>query len=102
MTHGIEAAREVAAGAPLSDVSGLLATEALIGLAYAAVAYGLFRLFELEGRRHGTLETYCSGSARLGSCHAPSTRSRRTSESCAGWRTSAALECSKSAPAKAG
>ena len=58
MTHGIEAAREVAAGAPLSDVSGLLGDEALIGLAYAAVAYGLFRLFELEGRRHGTLETY--------------------------------------------
>jgi ABC-2 type transport system permease protein len=58
LTHGIEAAREVAAGAPLADVSGLLATEAVIGLIYASVAYGLFRLFELEGRRHGTLETY--------------------------------------------
>ena len=59
MTHGIEAAREVAAGAPLADVSGLLVgVEAVIGLIYASVAYGLFRLFELEGRRHGTLETY--------------------------------------------
>jgi ABC-2 type transport system permease protein len=58
LTHGIEAAREVAAGAPLADVSGLLATEAAIGLIFASVAYGLFRLFELEGRRHGTLETY--------------------------------------------
>jgi ABC-2 type transport system permease protein len=58
LTHGIEAAREVAAGAPLADVSGLLATEAVIGLIFASVAYGLFRLFELEGRRHGTLETY--------------------------------------------
>jgi ABC-2 type transport system permease protein len=58
LTHGIEAAREVSAGAPLADVAGLVATEALIALIYASLAYGLFRLFELEGRRHGTLETY--------------------------------------------
>jgi ABC-2 type transport system permease protein len=58
MTHGIEAAREVAAGTPLADVSGLVLTEALIGLAYAGAAYGLFRLFESEGRRRASLETY--------------------------------------------
>jgi ABC-2 type transport system permease protein len=58
MTHGIEAAREVAAGTPLADVAGLVGVEAVIGLAYASVAYGLFRLFEREGRRRGTLETY--------------------------------------------
>jgi ABC-2 type transport system permease protein len=58
LTHGIEAAREVSAGAPLADVAGLVATEALIALIYASLAYGLFRLFELEGRRHGTLETF--------------------------------------------
>jgi hypothetical protein len=39
-------------------VADLVAVEAVIGLVYASVAYGLFRLFELEGRRHGTLETY--------------------------------------------
>ncbi len=58
LTHGIEAAREVVAGASLSSVGGLVVTEALIGAAYAVVAYGLFRLFEAEGRRRGSLETY--------------------------------------------
>jgi ABC-2 type transport system permease protein len=57
LTHGIEAAREAAAGAPLSDVSGLLWTEAAIGAVYAALAYGLFRYFEADGRRRATLET---------------------------------------------
>jgi ABC-2 type transport system permease protein len=58
LTHGIEAAREIVAGASLADVSGLLATEATIGLVYAIVAYALFRLFEAEGRRRASLETY--------------------------------------------
>jgi ABC-2 type transport system permease protein len=58
LTHGIQAAREVAAGTPLTDVSGLMLTEALVGLAYAAAAYGLFRFFESEGRRRASLETY--------------------------------------------
>jgi ABC-2 type transport system permease protein len=58
MTHGIEAARDVASGDTFADVADLVGVEALIGLVYASVAYGLFRLFELEGRRHGTLETY--------------------------------------------
>lgn len=58
LTHGIEAARELAAGASLTDVSDLLAVEALIGLVYATVAFGLFRLFEAEGRRRGSLETF--------------------------------------------
>ncbi len=58
LTHGIEAAREVVSGTPLGEVAGLVATEALIGAAYAVTAYGLFRLFEAEGRRRGSLETY--------------------------------------------
>lgn len=58
LTHGIEAAREVAAGVALGDVAGLVATEAAIGAAYALAGYVLFRLFELEGRRHASLETY--------------------------------------------
>jgi ABC-2 type transport system permease protein len=58
LTHGIEAAREVVAGEPPSDVVGLVAAEALIGIVYAAFAYGLFRLFESEGRRRASLETF--------------------------------------------
>jgi ABC-2 type transport system permease protein len=58
LTHGIEAARHVAGGAALGDVTGLVLTEALIGLAYAVAAYALFRLFEAEGRRRASLETF--------------------------------------------
>jgi ABC-2 type transport system permease protein len=58
MTHGIEAARDVVAGASLADVAGLVLTEAAIGAAYAAAAFGLFRFFELEGRRSAALETF--------------------------------------------
>lgn len=57
LTHGIEAARQIASGASLSEVSHLVWTEAAIGTAYAALAYVLFRLFEAEGRRRATLET---------------------------------------------
>jgi ABC-2 type transport system permease protein len=57
LTHGIEAAREIAAGAAFSDVTDLIATEAAIGIAYAFIAYALFRFFEVEGRRRATLET---------------------------------------------
>ncbi len=58
LTHGIEAARAVAAGAALPDVGGLVRTEALIGLVYGVGAYLLFRYFEDESRRRATLETY--------------------------------------------
>jgi ABC-2 type transport system permease protein len=57
LTHGIEAARSVADGASLGDVSNLVLTELLIGLCYAAFAYVLLRLFEIDGRRRATLET---------------------------------------------
>ncbi len=57
LTHGIEAAREVAAGEPLSSVAGLVWTELGIGALYAAGAFALFRLFEAEGRRRASLET---------------------------------------------
>jgi ABC-2 type transport system permease protein len=57
LTHGIEAARDVADGASLGDVSGLVLTEAGIGVFYAALAYALLRLFEFDGRRRASLET---------------------------------------------
>jgi ABC-2 type transport system permease protein len=58
LTHGIEAAREIADGATLADVSDLVWTELGIGAAYAALGYALFKLFESEGRRRASLETF--------------------------------------------
>ena len=58
LTHGIAAGREVAAGASLGSVSGLVWTEVGVGAAYAAVAFTLMRLFEFEGRRRASLETF--------------------------------------------
>ena len=58
LTHGIAAAREVVSGASLADVAGLVWREALVGVCYAALAFGLFRWFELQGRRSAALETY--------------------------------------------
>jgi ABC-2 type transport system permease protein len=57
LTHGIEAAREIARGGSLGDVWGLLVTEAAIGVVYAAAAFALFRFFEHESRRSASLET---------------------------------------------
>ncbi|HJR46370.1 MAG TPA: ABC transporter permease [Actinomycetota bacterium] len=58
LTHGIIAAREVAAGADLAAVGDLVRTELAIGAGYGCIAFGLFRYFELETRRRATLETY--------------------------------------------
>ena len=56
LTHAIEASRELAAGEPFSSVTGLLATELGIGIAYLAVGMILLRFFEWQGRKHATLE----------------------------------------------
>lgn len=56
LTHGIMAAREIAAGAPLGAVRDLVMTELGIGLTYALIAFALFRVFELESRRTASLE----------------------------------------------
>jgi ABC-2 type transport system permease protein len=56
MTHSIAAARQVADGASLSSVAGLLATDVAIGAAYCVVGFTLLRFFELQGRRLATLE----------------------------------------------
>jgi ABC-2 type transport system permease protein len=58
VTHGIEAGRQVVAGASLGEVRGLVLAEAAIGAAYALAGYVLFRFFEGEGRRRATLETF--------------------------------------------
>ena len=56
LTHAIQAARDLAAGEPFSDVTGLLATELGIGLTYLAGGLVLLRVFEWQGRKHATLE----------------------------------------------
>jgi ABC-2 type transport system permease protein len=56
LTHGIEAARKLAAGVPLGDVTELLWTEVGIGTAWFASAFVLLRLFEWESRRTAALD----------------------------------------------
>jgi ABC-2 type transport system permease protein len=55
LTHGIEAARRVADGATLGDVSGLLAREAAIGVVYTLLGYQLLRFMERESRKRASL-----------------------------------------------
>ncbi len=58
LTHGIAAARELAAGATLGSVSGLVLTEVGVAAAYAAAGYALFRVLERESRRSAVLDAY--------------------------------------------
>jgi ABC-2 type transport system permease protein len=58
LTRGVQAAREVVSGADLSQVSGLLAGELGIGLAYALTGYAMFRWLEHQARRGGLQEAY--------------------------------------------
>ena len=55
-THAIEAARQLADGATLGDVKGLLGAELLIGAIYGIAGYAVMRWFEYQGRRYATLE----------------------------------------------
>jgi ABC-2 type transport system permease protein len=56
LTHGIAAAREMAAGQPFSAVAGLLGMELLVGVIYLAGGMLLLTFFEAESRRRSTLE----------------------------------------------
>jgi ABC-2 type transport system permease protein len=56
LTHAIEAARDVAGGASVASVGGLLGREVLVGLVYATAGFGLIRFFESQSRRLATLE----------------------------------------------
>ena len=57
LTHGIEAARQVADGRVARRRLRARLDGGCIGVCYAALAYGLLRLFEIDGRRRATLET---------------------------------------------
>jgi ABC-2 type transport system permease protein len=56
LTRGIAAARLIIAGKSLAEVGPLLVQEIGIGLAYALVGYILFRWFEIQAKRRGTLD----------------------------------------------
>lgn len=56
LRHGIEAARDIASGATLADVRGLVAVEAFVGLVYGVFGFTMLRLFEGWSRRRATLE----------------------------------------------
>jgi ABC-2 type transport system permease protein len=58
LTHGIAAARKMAAGQPLGAVGGLLGIELLVGAIYLAAGMLLLVIFEAESHRRATLERF--------------------------------------------
>jgi ABC-2 type transport system permease protein len=56
LTHGLAAARDLANGASLGDVAGLIGTEALVGAGFGVAGYALLRVMEQLSRRRATLE----------------------------------------------
>jgi len=56
LTHGIAAARDLAAGHGGAHVSDLVAREAGLGAGYLALGTALLYYFQYEARRHATLE----------------------------------------------
>jgi ABC-2 type transport system permease protein len=55
-THGLEAVRQAADGAGLSQVAGLIGVELGIGVAYAVAAFFLFSFLERSSRANATLD----------------------------------------------
>jgi ABC-2 type transport system permease protein len=58
LTRGIAAARRIIDGGPLVEVLPLLAGEVVVGVVYALLGYLLFRWFEFQAKRRGTLEAF--------------------------------------------
>jgi ABC-2 type transport system permease protein len=58
LTHGIEAARGIAAGSSIGGVGDLLLKEAAVGGVYLLLGLVMLRFFEYEGRRSASLETF--------------------------------------------
>jgi ABC-2 type transport system permease protein len=57
LTHGIDAARKLAAGSQLTDVGVDLVTEMGVGVFYAGLGLALLAWLERESRRKATLDT---------------------------------------------
>jgi len=58
LTRGIAASRIIIAGGGLPEVLPLLGGELLVGLIYILLGYSLFRWFEFEAKRRGTLDVF--------------------------------------------
>jgi ABC-2 type transport system permease protein len=58
LTHGIDAARQLAAGGSWADVGGLVATELAVGTAYLLLGLATLAWFESQSRRLATLELF--------------------------------------------
>ncbi len=56
LTRGIAAARSIIAGGNLVQVLPALANELLLGVIYTLLGYVMFRWFETQAKRRGTLE----------------------------------------------
>jgi len=56
LTRGIASARQLVAGGSLSSVAPLLGGELLVGAIYILLGYVLFRQFEIQAKKRGTLE----------------------------------------------
>lgn len=56
LTRGIASARRLISGGDLADVAPLLSGELLLGLVYITLGYSMFRWFEFQAKRRGTLE----------------------------------------------
>ena len=56
LTRGIASARMIVNGASLGDVAPLLFQEFIMGMIYISLGYFLFRWFEMQAKRKGTLE----------------------------------------------
>jgi ABC-2 type transport system permease protein len=57
LTRGIASARQLIDGASFQGVAPLLLGEFLLGVGYVGLGYWLFRWFEGQAKRRGTLET---------------------------------------------
>lgn len=56
LTRGIAAARQIVAGANLREVGSLLVGEVGFGVIYISIGFVMFRWFEYQAKRRGTLE----------------------------------------------
>jgi ABC-2 type transport system permease protein len=58
LTYGVQAVREVAAGAGLGDMTFLVAVMLGLGSLFFILAYALFSYFEKLALRHGSLDMF--------------------------------------------
>lgn len=58
LTRGIAATRAIIDGSRLPEVSAMLLEEVVIGIIYIVIGYLLFRWFEVQAKRKGSLEVF--------------------------------------------